>query len=26
VNQGMTRVRQSQQLAFAFLDHAGLSF
>lgn len=26
VHQGMTRARQSQQLAFAFLDHAGLSF
>jgi len=26
VSQGMARVRQSQQLAFAFLDHAGLSF
>ena len=26
VNQGMTRVRQSQQLAFTFLDQAGLSF
>ena len=26
VRQGMTRVRRSQQLAFAFLPHAGLSF
>ena len=26
LSQGMARVRQSQQLAFAFLDHAGLSF
>jgi hypothetical protein len=26
VNLGMTRVRHSPQLAFAFLDHAGLSF
>jgi len=26
VRQGMARVRQSQQLAFAFLHHAGLSF
>ena len=27
VRQGMTRVRgQAQQLAFAFLDHGGLSF
>jgi hypothetical protein len=26
VSQGMARVRQSHQLAFAFLDHAGLSF
>lgn len=26
VTQGMTRVRKTQQLSFAFLDHAGLSF
>lgn len=26
LRQGMARVRQSQQLSFAFLDHAGLSF
>ena len=26
VHQGMARVRRSQQLAFAFLRHAGLSF
>lgn len=26
VGQGMARVRQSQQLSFAFLHHAGLSF
>ena len=26
LSQGMARVRHSQQLSFAFLDHAGLSF
>jgi hypothetical protein len=26
VRQGMARVRRSQQLAFAFLHHSGLSF
>ncbi len=26
VGRGMARVRQSQQLSFAFLHHAGLSF